>query len=80
MCVASKLENVTANKSIFRDLFSLPQDPATIEVSAYIPEYGERRQRPKLTQNEHAQDINFDILRPETLELFVTASQPSLSR
>lgn len=62
MCVTLNLENLTANKSIFRNMLSLPWHLATLLVLAYIPKYGERKQSPQLTPNAHAQDLSFDIL------------------
>lgn len=62
MCVTLNLENLTANKSIFRNMLSLPWHLATLLVLAYIPKYGERKRSPQLTPNAHAQDLSFDIL------------------
>lgn len=44
-CITSDLDNLIANKSIFRYLLSLLWHPATLEISAYPPEDGEQKQR-----------------------------------
>ena len=56
------IENLTANKIIFRDMFSLPWHLVTLPVLAYISKYGQREQSPQLTPNGHTQNLNFDVL------------------
>lgn len=46
MGVASHVENLIANKSVFRPRLSLPWHPATPEAPVCTPEYGARKQRP----------------------------------